>query len=199
MREIHLSLYIYLATYLSVLIWCAYITHLLHFINHSLRREDKMPRRKIREYQAKKLLSSNITSYFPLNLKCAQVTPGTDFSKLLDANQWLDSERLVVKPDMLFGKRGKNNLVLLNATYPEAQKFIEERINKSITIGMYIWCHTILDTTSNSFWDVSYSLYIPNIISCRFVHVSFSVIQILLFSCSISFTFSVWGFLMSPK
>jgi hypothetical protein len=95
-----------------------------------------MPRRKVREYQAKKLLSSNITSYFPLTLRCAQVTPSTDFGKLLDDNHWLESERLVVKPDMLFGKRGKNNLVLLNATYPEAQKFIEERINKSITIGM---------------------------------------------------------------
>jgi ATP citrate (pro-S)-lyase len=96
-----------------------------------------MPRRKVREYQAKKLLSSNITSYFPLTLRCAQVTPSTDFGKLLDDNSWLDTERLVVKPDMLFGKRGKNNLVLLNATYPEAQKFIEERINKPITIGLY--------------------------------------------------------------
>lgn len=95
-----------------------------------------MPRRKIREYQAKKLLSSNINAYFPLNLRCAQVTPETDYSKLLGDNHWLDSERLVVKPDMLFGKRGKNNLVLLNATYPEAQKFIEERINKPITIGI---------------------------------------------------------------
>lgn len=94
-----------------------------------------MPRRKIREYQAKKLLSSNINAYFPLNLRCAQVTPDTNFSKLLGDNHWLDSERLVVKPDMLFGKRGKNNLVLLNATYPEAQQFIEERLNKPITIG----------------------------------------------------------------
>lgn len=94
-----------------------------------------MPRRKIREYQAKKLLTSNITSYFPLNLRCAQVTPATDFGKLLGDNHWLDTERLVVKPDMLFGKRGKNNLVLLNATYPEAQKFIEERLNKPVSIG----------------------------------------------------------------
>lgn len=94
-----------------------------------------MPRKKVREYQAKKLLTSNITPYFPLHLRCAQVTPKTDYSKLLDENRWLETERLVVKPDMLFGKRGKNNLVLLNATYPEAQKFIEERINKPVTIG----------------------------------------------------------------
>jgi len=94
-----------------------------------------MPRRKVREYQAKKLLASNITPYFPLSLRVAQITPSTDFGKLLDENHWLETERLVVKPDMLFGKRGKNNLVLLNATYPEAQKFIEERINKPITIG----------------------------------------------------------------
>jgi len=41
----------------------------------------------------------------------------------------------VVKPDMLFGKRGKNNLVLLNATFQEAQRFIAERLNKSVSIG----------------------------------------------------------------
>ncbi len=97
-----------------------------------------MPRKKIREYQAKKLLSANIASYYPLNLKCAQVTPAIDFSRLLADNNWLSNEKLVVKPDMLFGKRGKNNLVLLNANYDEAQHFIEERINKPVTIGIHL-------------------------------------------------------------
>jgi ATP citrate (pro-S)-lyase len=93
-----------------------------------------MPRRKVREYQAKKLLSANITNYYPLRLRVAQVTPATDYTHLLDNNHWLENERLVVKPDMLFGKRGKNNLVLLDATFREAQQFITERINKPVTI-----------------------------------------------------------------
>ena len=35
----------------------------------------------------------------------------TNFVELLDANPWLKTTRLVVKPDMLFGKRGKHDLV----------------------------------------------------------------------------------------
>lgn len=37
----------------------------------------------------------------------------TNFVDLLDSNPWLKSTRLVVKPDMLFGKRGKHDLVRL--------------------------------------------------------------------------------------
>lgn len=35
-----------------------------------------------------------------------QVRADTNFVELLDANAWLKSTKLVVKPDMLFGKRG---------------------------------------------------------------------------------------------
>jgi ATP citrate (pro-S)-lyase len=40
-----------------------------------------------------------------------QVTKSTDFNKLADEEPWLNATRLVVKPDMLFGKRGKSGLV----------------------------------------------------------------------------------------
>lgn len=40
-----------------------------------------------------------------------QVTESTDFDELANNEQWLNSTRLVVKPDMLFGKRGKSGLV----------------------------------------------------------------------------------------
>jgi ATP citrate (pro-S)-lyase len=96
-----------------------------------------MPRRKIREYQAKKLLNEHIKRLgnISLNVRCVQVTPDTDFKKLASQNPWLLRERLVVKPDMLFGKRGKNNLVLLNADINEAEKFVKEKLGKKITIG----------------------------------------------------------------
>jgi hypothetical protein len=38
----------------------------------------------------------------------AQVKADTDWVQLLQDNPWLSSTKLVVKPDMLFGKRGKN-------------------------------------------------------------------------------------------
>jgi succinyl-CoA synthetase beta subunit len=40
----------------------------------------------------------------------AQVRADTSFVELLDVNPWLKTTRLVVKPDMLFGKRGKHDL-----------------------------------------------------------------------------------------
>lgn len=40
-----------------------------------------------------------------------QVTAETEFKKLAEQEPWLTTTRLVVKPDMLFGKRGKSGLV----------------------------------------------------------------------------------------
>lgn len=79
-----------------------------------------MARRKIREHDAKRLLAARLRALFPgqpqahLDLKVAQVSQGTDFIELLQAHPWLGSTRLVVKPDMLFGQRGKHDLVGLN-------------------------------------------------------------------------------------
>ncbi len=41
----------------------------------------------------------------------------------------------MVKPDQLFGKRGKHNLLCLNATLDEAEKWINERMNKETVVG----------------------------------------------------------------
>jgi succinyl-CoA synthetase beta subunit len=40
--------------------------------------------------------------------------------------------KLVVKPDMLFGQRGKNDLVGLNLTFAEAEAFVRARMNKEV-------------------------------------------------------------------
>ncbi len=54
---------------------------------------------------------------------------------LLEANPWLKSTRLVVKPDMLFGKRGKHDLVGLNLDFNEVTDFVKARINKVIDMN----------------------------------------------------------------
>ena len=54
----------------------------------------------------------------------------TDFGELLDREPWLKTTQLVVKPDMLFGKRGKNDLLALNVNFSEAEAFIGARMNK---------------------------------------------------------------------
>lgn len=40
--------------------------------------------------------------------------------------------KLVVKPDMLFGQRGKHDLVGLNLTYDEAESFVKARMGKQV-------------------------------------------------------------------
>ena len=66
-----------------------------------------MARRKIREYDSKRLLKQHIARLAGLNLpiNVVQVTANTSFPDLLAENAWLNSTRLVVKPDCLFGKR----------------------------------------------------------------------------------------------
>ncbi|MBU0590636.1 MAG: ATP citrate lyase citrate-binding domain-containing protein [Candidatus Micrarchaeota archaeon] len=96
-----------------------------------------MARKKIREHDAKQLLSRHLTEISSVNiaLKSVQVTAETNLETLAKEHQWLNDEKLVVKPDMLFGKRGKHNLVLLNANFHEAQKFIKEKLGKEVEIS----------------------------------------------------------------
>lgn len=89
-----------------------------------------MARRKIREYDGKKLISKNLDFDF----KSVLVTPETDLEKLSEENPWLKETKLVVKPDQLFGKRGKSNLVLLDADFEAAKKFIQEKMNNEAEV-----------------------------------------------------------------
>lgn len=59
-----------------------------------------------------------------------QVRADTNFVELLDANPWLKSTKLVVKPDMLFGKRGKHDLIGLNLDFSGVEAFIKARMGK---------------------------------------------------------------------
>ena len=75
------------------------------------------------------ILSQCCSKVFGANC-CQQVRADTNFVELLDANPWLKSTRLVVKPDMLFGKRGKHDLVGLNLDFACVEAFIKARMGK---------------------------------------------------------------------
>lgn len=117
-----------------------------------------MARKKIREYDGKRLVTRHVTKTKGVKLggSGATVTSGTSacravqvsqsalqsassaavyYNRLSAENPWLLNTRLVVKPDMLFGKRGKNNLVLLNADFSAAQSFIAERIGQRLDVS----------------------------------------------------------------
>lgn len=93
-----------------------------------------MARKKIREYNSKQLLKAHIKRLAGLDLpiQVAQVKASTNFSELVSANPWMTQKRLVVKPDCLFGKRGKHDLVGLNLDANSAQEFIAARMGKVI-------------------------------------------------------------------
>ena len=84
-----------------------------------------MARKKIREYDSKRLLKSHILRLLGLKLplNVAQVRQDTNFVQLLEDNPWMKTTKLVVKPDMLFGKRGKHDLVG-NAVYSPGFKLL---------------------------------------------------------------------------
>lgn len=98
-----------------------------------------MAQRAIREYDAKRMLAKYWTEFFgkeyPYGGKCVLVTPETDLATLGEQHDWLLQKKLVVKPDQLFGKRGKHKLILVNATLDGARDWIKERMNKEVSIG----------------------------------------------------------------
>jgi len=53
---------------------------------------------------------------------------------LAEEYPWLLTKKLVVKPDQLVKRRGKHGLVYVNKTYDEVRKWIEERMQKEITL-----------------------------------------------------------------
>lgn len=96
-----------------------------------------MARKKIREYNSKRLLKQHIQQLANINLpiKVAQVRHDTNFAELVAQHPWMKTTKLVVKPDMLFGKRGKHDLVGLNLEAAGAEAFIRERMGKTIQMG----------------------------------------------------------------
>jgi len=97
-----------------------------------------MAKQAIREFDAKRMLARGLAEVsggrFSVDPRLVLVTPDTDLDGLARALPWLETARLVVKPDQLFGKRGKNDLLCLNASLPEAVAWIRERMGREVTI-----------------------------------------------------------------
>ncbi|KQC08656.1 MAG: ATPase [Candidatus Cloacimonas sp. SDB] len=98
-----------------------------------------MAQKGIREYDAKRMMSKALPHFSDGKIKfeASQVLigPKTDLSKIAEDHPWLKTEKLVAKPDQLFGKRGKNNLLYVNKSWSEVKNWISERMNKTVTIS----------------------------------------------------------------
>ena len=97
-----------------------------------------MAQKGIREYDAKRLVAKAVgelaSGEFAMDDRLVLVTPDTDITGLQAQYPWLKDTSLVCKPDQLFGKRGKNNLLFVNKSFDEVVAWITERMNKAVTI-----------------------------------------------------------------
>jgi len=104
-----------------------------------------MAQKPIREYDGKRLFKENWDKYFEgleYPFESVLVTSGEELkAKAKEPGyEWLNQKPLVAKPDMLFGKRGKNNLVLFKVNKPgdvtleDAAKWIDEKRSGEVTL-----------------------------------------------------------------
>jgi ATP citrate (pro-S)-lyase len=98
-----------------------------------------MAQKAIREADGKRMIARLLKEYtngkYTINDTFVTVGPDTDLKKLPTAYKWLMKEKLVVKPDQLIKRRGKSKLLLLNADWKGAEKWIKERMSKPVTVG----------------------------------------------------------------
>ncbi|OQX58317.1 MAG: ATPase, partial [Helicobacteraceae bacterium 4484_230] len=80
-----------------------------------------MAQKAIREFDAKSILARHWDKYFPdftYAYETVLVENGSQLKDEAASKNWLNEKPLVAKPDMLFGKRGKNGLVLFKDQKP---------------------------------------------------------------------------------
>ncbi len=104
-----------------------------------------MAQKAIREYDGKAIFARHWNEYFDgfhYGFKSVMVTSGDALRAKAKEHgfEWLNQEPLVAKPDMLFGKRGKNDLVLFRTNKPgdvtleDAAKWIDEKQAHDVTL-----------------------------------------------------------------
>jgi len=102
-----------------------------------------MAQKAIREYDAKSILAKHWDKYFPDFTYAYETTMVQNGSELLEqakTKSWLNDKKLVAKPDMLFGKRGMNDLVLFrdakpgDVTLAKASSWIDEKSSSNQSV-----------------------------------------------------------------
>ncbi|HIP19653.1 MAG TPA: ATPase, partial [Sulfurimonas sp.] len=95
-----------------------------------------MAQKAIREYDAKSILAKHWDKYFPdftYAYETVMVQNGAELKEAAKTASWIKEKKLVAKPDMLFGKRGMNDLVLFkdkkpgDVTLAKAASWIDEK------------------------------------------------------------------------
>lgn len=95
-----------------------------------------MSAKAIREATGKDILNRHLLNTTEAGAQCkfATVTQETNWTELVQKNPWLQTEKLVVKPDQLIKRRGKYGLIAINKNFDEVKQWCVERQGKDIKI-----------------------------------------------------------------
>jgi ATP citrate (pro-S)-lyase len=97
-----------------------------------------MAHKSIREADGTRMLARLLKDYsngkYEISDKIVTVTSSTEMDQLPNQYPWLNNEKLVVKPDQLIKRRGKNKLVLVGVDFDQAKTWIQEKSKAPLTI-----------------------------------------------------------------
>lgn len=96
-----------------------------------------MSAKAISEQTGKEFLYKHIctTAAVQNRFRYANVTPETDWERLVQDHPWLLTEKLVVKPDQLIKRRGKLGLVGVNLDLNGVKEWLKPRRMQETTVG----------------------------------------------------------------
>ena len=96
-----------------------------------------MARRKIREYDAKKILQEQLSALGVMvpPFQAVLIDASTDFQAIPHEHLWLQQKKLVIKPDQLFGKRKQYGLVLIDVDVDAVQEYLKKNLGKEMIIS----------------------------------------------------------------
>lgn len=95
-----------------------------------------MSAKAIREATGKDLINRKLPSGTNA-AKCryATVMEETNWTDMVNEHPWLQTEKLVVKPDQLIKRRGKLGLIKVNADLATVKQWVGARMNKDQQVG----------------------------------------------------------------
>ncbi|KAL1115806.1 hypothetical protein AAG570_006096 [Ranatra chinensis] len=96
-----------------------------------------MSAKAIREATGKDLINRHLSprSAATVKSKFASVDVTTKWEDLVEQNPWLETRRLVVKPDQLLKRRGKLGLIKVNTDLKGVKEWVGERMGKEQKVG----------------------------------------------------------------
>ncbi|KAK1124405.1 hypothetical protein K0M31_006765 [Melipona bicolor] len=95
-----------------------------------------MSAKAIREATGKDLINRKLPpGTNAVKCRFVSITENTNWADVVNEYPWVQTEKLVVKPDQLIKRRGKLGLIKVNVDLVMAKQWVAERINKDQQVG----------------------------------------------------------------